>query len=93
MTSQKTPTGDRARQQDATATPATAEPPLEQAVFDRWVDRRLKSMHDAVLHEAIPDDLLRILADAPASPDRSTSERGTSDEPHGRQTEPDRRRG
>ena len=53
----------------------------ERHFFDEWVDRRLKTMHDAVLDEKIPDDMMRmLLGDAPPEP--INSERGTSDEPN-----------
>ncbi|WP_374447926.1 hypothetical protein [Stella sp.] len=47
--------------------------------FDEWVDRRLKTMHDAVLEEKIPEDMLRmLLGDAPAEP--NNAERGMNDD-------------
>lgn len=53
----------------------------ERHFFDEWVDRRLKTMHDAVLDEKIPDDMMRmLLGDAPPEP--INPERGTSDEPN-----------
>lgn len=40
----------------------------ERMAFDLWLERDLALQHEAVLHEAVPDDLLRLLADAPAEP-------------------------
>jgi hypothetical protein len=65
------------RGQPGARRPAAAKPPpSERSFFDEWVDRRLKTMHDAVLGEKIPDDMLRMLrgdrdeADEPAAPDK-----------------------
>lgn len=50
-----------------------------RSFFDEWVDRRLKTMHDAVLEEKIPEDMLRmLLGDAPAEP--TNAERGMNDD-------------
>lgn len=38
----------------------------ERAAFDLWLERGLALQHEAVLHEPVPDDLMRLLADAPA---------------------------
>ncbi|BBK40808.1 hypothetical protein STVA_08280 [Allostella vacuolata] len=51
----------------------------ERNFFDEWVDRRLKTMHDAVLDEKIPDDMLRMLLGDTAD-EETKSERGTSDD-------------
>lgn len=40
----------------------------ERAAFDLWLERGLALQHEAVLHEPVPDDLMRLLADAPAEP-------------------------
>lgn len=40
----------------------------ERVAFDLWLERGLALQHEAVLHEPVPDDLLRLLADAPAEP-------------------------
>ena len=75
---------DRKSQRDKTSVrprtghPTTdTSPPSERSSFDHWVDRRLKTMHDAVLDEKIPDDMLRILlgdtspgTDRPNAPDQ-----------------------
>jgi hypothetical protein len=59
--------------------PGTGKSPPKPNFFDQWVDRRLKTMHDAVLDEKIPDDMLRmLLGDAAAEPNKP--ERGTSDD-------------
>ncbi|BBK29984.1 hypothetical protein STHU_06180 [Allostella humosa] len=51
----------------------------ERNFFDQWVDRRLKTMHDAVLDEKIPDDMLRMLL-GDVSGEQIIQERGTSDD-------------
>lgn len=38
----------------------------ERVAFDLWLERGLARQHEAVLHEPVPDDLLRLLADTPA---------------------------
>lgn len=40
----------------------------ERAAFDLWLERGLALQHEAVLHEPVPDDLLRLLGDTPAEP-------------------------
>ena len=38
----------------------------ERAAFDVWLEHGLARQHEEVLHEPVPDDLLRLLADTPA---------------------------
>ena len=38
--------------------------PSDDATFDAWLRRALVEAHDAVLHDPVPDRLLRILSDA-----------------------------
>lgn len=40
----------------------------ERAAFDLWLERGLARQHEAVLHEPVPDDLLRLLDDEPVEP-------------------------
>lgn len=56
-----------------------AQSSSQRHFFDEWVDRRLKTMHDAVLDEKIPDDMLRMLL-GDAAVESNNSERGTSDD-------------
>ena len=37
--------------------------PSDDASFDAWLRRALTEAHDAVLHDPVPDRLLRILQD------------------------------
>ena len=39
--------------------------PSDDASFDAWLRRALLKAHDAVLHDPVPDRLLRILQDPP----------------------------
>lgn len=40
---------------------------LEEQSFDRWVRNSLRERYAAVLHEPVPDALLRLLTDVPDS--------------------------
>lgn len=59
--------------------PRGSQSSSQRHFFDEWVDRRLKTMHDAVLEEKIPDDMLRMLL-GDARVERDNPERGTSDD-------------
>lgn len=46
-------------------------PQTQNREFDLWLQRELGRLHGEVLHEAVPDKLLRILEDASRSQDCS----------------------
>ena len=35
--------------------------PMDDVAIDRWLHTHLRARHDAVLHERIPESLLRLL--------------------------------
>ena len=51
-----------------TALSRPAAPPRpNDAAFDAWLRRQLTAAHDRVLHEPVPERLLRILGDPPTN--------------------------
>jgi hypothetical protein len=51
------------KQPRASRKPQSADTP--DPAFDQWLDNRLKKLYASVLNEAVPDDMLKLLAERP----------------------------
>jgi hypothetical protein len=53
--------GRKASRNPRTPKPATKKPTENDALFDTWLENKLKTAYSSVLEEPIPEDLIRLL--------------------------------